>query len=1521
MEALNKLPIAGGALFDSKVVVGAGQCDGGTQVDALNAIRAWAEDTDGKLIYWLGGLAGTGKSTIALTMANAFNEGRFADGSKLAENTGLGASFFFSRGRQHRDSSDRFFSTIAWCLAQRIPQLRGCIAQVVRDNANIIEATNEKQLRELIINPIARLGEESFLPLQLFVVVDALDECHESDAKEILRLLLSDPLRELKWVRLRMLITSRSTTSIVGAWKKMDPAQDLHHEIHLDKIKLVEVTGSFTLDDPITAYAADDDITRFMTHKLLNISKAHDFPRGWATEANFLRLREMTGGLFVYASVACRFFDREYYEDDEPGLRWDHILRRGGSICEDTPDYHLIHEVYINVLRSHCQMQLQSQRPAAEARIKRVLGTIAMLMESVTIPTLTRLLLIPRTEDLERQLRPFGSLVNIQGPNHAEAVPLSFVHPSFREFIVRDEGRGGACPTEFFADPKLAHFELLKSCLTIMTEDLHPDMCQLKRPGTRVSDLVHSTIDKHLSGALQYACVYWIEHLERAGQQQRIESLADDRMVAKFLQKCLLFWLEALVLLRQKPVFVIGLERLKAMVGELATCPKLHDLLGEAKHLSIRFHPIIESAPLQIYCSALLFHPANSIIGTRFAKLMPDWIQPLSPAHETTFRPEESPIRHVLEFRSHRRQRVECMAFSQDGTMVAASNFHGLRVWDAASGATKLELDLSYGGLFSRRLALSRDGRYLAVSGCSNSKSNHIIFLYETATGSRRQLGPKDNQPFWAVTSLEFSGSGDREFLISYHRDHHLRVWEMNTFEIIRVVKIGSSDSSSSLRVYNLRTLIRLSPDGATLAVAGVGGVGAEGCILNIKTGDEIKMFMFPGREGHRQWPPGDTSILDLRLSEDGIGKLRVTAINQEGNIVTWTDSKGGSTCRPTLIWGVYTAAAFSPVHSDHVAIGFRDGSIALHDMMTGDPVSSLLVSHTRAIINLAFTQDGRQLASSSEDGTVRLWNMTLVNERLPETSVPAPRASLTAATFLPGSDCLVVAKVQRRDRNGLRYPCTTIWDTRKGIVGNAATAQSQGWKSQHSAYHLDISPDGELAMAYTYDVTLPDSDAQSNAQKWYGNRAGEKSYVLSSETADDSSRGSYILETRSMERVSPIFSNVLKTIFSSDGKVVVLLCAGTNGLRIDVLETYTWLSIFTQSTSMSKVLCYSLSQDGRQLAWAGVSWTGASYTIDNWAILEVQAWDITAGKSIARFNIREEDGYHLDHAVFSPDGALLLVPRDCAAEDGVNSEEDGVKSDRWLGSSDKPRVNEGWLFNVATGAQVSVVRPEAWRDGFGISKAFFSADSKYVAICSSRSSWNVCISAEGKQVLSLDKFGLRVSDLAFSASNGMVAVLPWQIHDNDNDNDTLQLLNASNGAQVGRINYHGVKLRRIRFSDEHKVDDRIDSDRGRLPLVQPFVNTDTNPPKHQFPQTRRQLSAQLSGYGDGCVPTELQDCLYVGSKWIYQGMQGKLIWLPVDFRELVVAVKGGRVFLSNKSGDDMMCFEIRLDATPWVKG
>lgn len=133
------------------------------------------------------------------------------------------------------------------------------------------------------------------------------------------------------------------------------------------------------------------------------------------------------------------------------------------------------------------------------------------------------------------------------------------------------------------------------------------------------------------------------------------------------------------------------------------------------------------------------------------------------------------------------------------------------------------------------------------------------------------------------------------------------------------------------------------------------------------------------------------------------------------------------------------------------------------------------------------------------------------------------------------------------------------------------------------------------------------------------------------------------------------------------------------------------------------------------------------------------------------------------------------------------------------------------------------------------------------------------------------------VKELAFSARSVTVAVL---IEENYCV-DTIQLWNALNGAQAGRIKYHVVSLRHIRFSDQHEADDRIESDRGRFPRVQSLLDNDSNPPGHQFPQTGHQILAPSLGDGG----------------------------------------EGGRICLSNESGNRQMLFEIRLDATPWVKG
>jgi adenylylsulfate kinase-like enzyme len=60
-----KLPVATGASFNSHNEEHNARCLPNTRTELLENITKWANDNGGKPIFWLSGMAGTGKSTIA----------------------------------------------------------------------------------------------------------------------------------------------------------------------------------------------------------------------------------------------------------------------------------------------------------------------------------------------------------------------------------------------------------------------------------------------------------------------------------------------------------------------------------------------------------------------------------------------------------------------------------------------------------------------------------------------------------------------------------------------------------------------------------------------------------------------------------------------------------------------------------------------------------------------------------------------------------------------------------------------------------------------------------------------------------------------------------------------------------------------------------------------------------------------------------------------------------------------------------------------------------------------------------------------------------------------------------------------------------------------------------------------------------------------------------------------------------------------------------------------------------------
>ena len=110
-------------------------CLKGTRGTVLDEIQCWVEDPEEFPVFWLNGLAGTGKTTIAQTIA----ERMFANGC-------LGASFFCSRGFEDRSNLKLIFPTLAFQLAQQYPKFRSSLIRFLRSNPDIAHQSLQDQM-------------------------------------------------------------------------------------------------------------------------------------------------------------------------------------------------------------------------------------------------------------------------------------------------------------------------------------------------------------------------------------------------------------------------------------------------------------------------------------------------------------------------------------------------------------------------------------------------------------------------------------------------------------------------------------------------------------------------------------------------------------------------------------------------------------------------------------------------------------------------------------------------------------------------------------------------------------------------------------------------------------------------------------------------------------------------------------------------------------------------------------------------------------------------------------------------------------------------------------------------------------------------------------------------------------------------------------------------------------------------------------------------------------------------------
>ena len=165
----------------------------------------------------------------------------------------------------------------------------------------------------------------------------------------------------------------------------------------------------------------------------------------------------------------------------------------------------------------------------------------------------------------------------------------------------------------------------------------------------------------------------------------------------------------------------------------------LHDAIRFVE----RFESIIDEAPSQVHCSALVFAPETSIIRQSFEDKVTQGAEMLSP--------READWGSCSSTSESHSDWVRAVAFTPDGQLIASvSHDKTIRLWESATGMCRITLDGHSDWVTA--VAFSPDGALVASASADKS-----VRIWETATGTCCKILQGHS---WNVTAVGFSPDG-----------------------------------------------------------------------------------------------------------------------------------------------------------------------------------------------------------------------------------------------------------------------------------------------------------------------------------------------------------------------------------------------------------------------------------------------------------------------------------------------------------------------------------------------------------------------------------------------------------------------------------------------------------------------------------------------------------------------------------------------------------------------------------------
>ncbi|KAG8781199.1 hypothetical protein FRC12_022131 [Ceratobasidium sp. 428] len=1093
---LEKLNPVRAASYDSSIAsqLGRGSCTPNTRQAILEKLQDWASNPRSSKVYWMNGMAGTGKTTIAYSFC-----------SSLEVSHQLAASFFCSRSLSECRDVSRIAPTIMYYLAHLCRPIKGVLSRLLGSDPTVGTRGIATQLEQLMRGPLQET--KSLLPEGLpVVVIDALDECSSYDDAS---LFLGSLLRFAEDLPIKFFVACRPYGSLLN--ELSSGGRVSHSLLHLHNIENSLVQA---------------DIQTYLQTKLGPLP---------ASAAQISKLTAQSGKLFIHAATVVRYVRLGNSAIDHQ-KRLDVIL--GMSPKSSGKQYKPLDVLYTTVLSS--VLEDEDLESWDRENIEQLLYTVICAREPLSVESLTCLLMFENDSTTLRAIEPLRSVLHLD-----ELTTLvSTLHASFPDYMLTAERS-----TLFFCNPGTHHELLSRRCFENMKGMLHFNICSFDtsyildkdRP-----DLI-SRIDHSIPPHLFYACRYWSEHLGLAADSSMLSGL-----VSEFLRCQVLFWAEVMTLKQATRAGAMILADTSRWMKSKQLPPELHRVCQDAQKLMtvIGASPVSQCTP-HIYLSVLAIwdrsEPMWMYYGMRMQKLVratgtaidnresaglavwryKDSVFTVAVSPDGRWVASGSYDHTVCIWDSHTGQIVagplvghtdliESVAFSPNNDRVASgSKDNTIRIWDSKTG--KLAAGPFEGHTDSvRSVMFSPNGCHLASGSedctvriwdttngqamehpCSGHTNWVLSVAYSpngdfVASGSFdrsiRIWNAKNGVPYLSplnghsgsVCSVRYSPTGSS--VVSGSNDHTVRIWDSHSGDLIAGPFEGHSDivcsvayspdgthivSSSrdhTIRIWDAQT-------GQTVAGPLRGHTNWVNAAVYMPDGnrivsgaDDATIRIWDARARHTRSSLSDghtAGVLSVAFSPDG---SRIVSGSVDCTVCIWDAQTGARLVGPLEgHTSDVRSVAFSP-SGDRVASASEDQTIRLWDAQTGSELTGPLVGDLGYVSSVAFSPSGRQLASGSDDCTVRVWD--------------AQTGSPVGDSFRGHSNWALSVAYSRdggRIVSGSGDNTLRVWDAQSGVT--VAGPFSGHTKKVNS---VSYSPDGSRILSGSDDHTIRIWDAET---------------------------------------------------------------------------------------------------------------------------------------------------------------------------------------------------------------------------------------------------------------------------------------------------------------------------------------------------------------------------------------------------------------------------------------------------------